>query len=345
LDLGFSVPVGVASFFGEQASTFVNLGARKMSLGSSRMLTKRGQEILRQNESFIGESTLTKMRNQASDPGDKLMTGMFALFAESARTANAQHLLGSLTKQEFKTGEISAKRLAELRKEMGRYRVVEGAESVMGATALGKVITQYRSWAVPIIHTTIDNLKTVQNVVRKEGLKATLKRKETRELLRSALLAGGISLAVGGYARSLQDKKDRNFAEQLVVKGYQDSLTMIGAMDPNLFTSQARFNAFVADLIQAMTDIVTFEDGFLKGVGDSLQGDIPFDTIKSGENEGKNRGTTKLKKTLAPKVFGQFDNGLLEGEDEAPATSTPSLPKLPTLPASSLPKLPQLPTL
>ena len=337
IDLGFSVPVGVASFFGEQSATFVNLGARKMSLGSARMLTKRGQQILKQNETFIGESTLTKLRNQASDPGDKLMTGMFALFAESARTANAQHLLGSLTKQEFKTGEISAKRLAVLRKEMGRYRVVEEAESVMGKTSLGKVATQYRTWAVPIIHTTIDNLKTIQRIARKDGVKAVMKRPEVHELFRSAMLAGGISLAMGGYARSLQNKKDRNFAEQLVVKAYQDSLTLIGAMDPNLFTSQARFNAFIADLVQGMTDIVSLEDGFQNP---------KWDIIKSGKNKGKNRGTTRLKKTVTPKVFTQFGNGDSKKATPAPETGPDlggSLPDLPTLP--TLPKLPDLPTL
>jgi hypothetical protein len=337
IDLGFSIPTGVASFVGEQAATFTALGARKMTLGSSRMLTKRGQEVLKQNKTFIGESTLSKLRNQGSTIGDKLMTGMFSLFAESARTANAQYLLGSLTKQEFKTGEISAKRLAELRKEMGRYRVVDEAESVMGKTSLGKVITQYRTWAVPIMSTTIDNLKVIQRIAKRDGVKAVMKRKETHELFRSAMLAMTISLAVGGYARSLKDKKDKNFAEELVVKAYRDSLTLVGAMDPNLFASQARFNSFVADIILGVTSIVTFENGILSP---------EFDEIQSGEDKGKNRGLTKLFKSFTPKLISQFSTDASKSDKKESNTTGPgSIPKLPDLPNVSLPKLPDPPTL
>lgn len=297
IDLGFSVPTGLAAFGGEQAATFTMLGLKKHGLGSSRMLTKRGQEILRRNEAFIGESTFRKIKEQSAGIGDKFMTGMFALFSESARTANAQFLLGNLTKKEWATGNISPDRLAQFKKEIGRYRVVEGAESVIGKTSPGKIGTQYKTWAIPIISTTKRNLETILKIAKKDGFKAVMSRRETAELFRSSILATTIALSMGGYAKSLQDKKDKTFADELIVKAYRDSLTLVGALDPTLMASEPRALSFIVDLVQGLTDIVSFEEGLL---------DPKLDILTRGRDEGEIRGLAKIRRTLSPKVVTQF---------------------------------------
>lgn len=333
IDLGFSVPTGVASFVGEQAATFTALGLKKHALGTTRMNTKRGREILRQNEAFIGESTFTKLKGQASGVGDKFMTGMFALFGESARLANSQYLLSNLTEQEWKTGVISTQRLAEFKKDMGRYRVVEGAESVIGKTAPGKLITQYKSWAIPIMHTTKNNLEIVLQAVKKDGFKKAMQKKETAELFRSAMLASSISLTVGGYANSLKKKKDKNFAEELLFKAYRDSMTIVGALDPTLMASEPRALSFIVDMVQGLTDIISFEKGLLHP---------QFDRLKSGKDEGEIRGVRDIKTLLSPKAVTQI---IPEKKKKKPTSKDDRFPDFPDFPSRDLPNFPQFPSI
>ena len=58
LDLGLSIPVGIASFAGEQVTTFSMLGEKSYVLGTARGKTKKGKAILEKYEAFVGRSFL-----------------------------------------------------------------------------------------------------------------------------------------------------------------------------------------------------------------------------------------------------------------------------------------------
>lgn len=309
LDLGLSIPVGLASTFGEQAATFVGIGAKKYTLGIKRLATKQGIEITNTYKNFIGEKLLERLTDTSKGLGDKTGEAMFSLFSASTRKANQIFLLGQMTSEEFARGALTAERLAELQTKMGRYRVVENFESIIGKTAPGKVFTQYRSWAVPLLSSTIDNISTVSKMIR-SGDKAVFKSDNFKELIRTIILSGTLGLGLYGFLKEERNKKDRTFLENIAFKSAQDSLSLIGALDPSLWTTIPRLLSFLNNLAISAKQIILIEEA--------------------------KKGAIKLQKTITPSAIKQFQGGAKEKESEG----LPVLPKLPSLP--ELPKLPKL---
>ena len=324
LDLGFSIPTGIAAGFGEQSVSFVGLGAKNYLKGTGRLATPKGREFVKRYESFIGDSTAKKITESSGDIGKRFEAGMFALFTEATRTANMQWLLGSLTEQEWKSGIVSPSRLAQMRREMGRWRVVEGASSVLGSTSPGKVFTQYRAWAVPPMRTITHDIVTLRKQLKEKGMGA-FKSREFQELLRSTLLVGTVVTSVGAYAHSLQDKeqKDLNFAQVILQKAYRDSLTLVGALDPELFVAPPRLMDFLWDLSVNFKDLVKLEE------------------YESGDNKGELKGLVRLGRQFTPSAVRQLINTTTNESSNGP--KKPSLPDRPNINPPKPPKPPKKP--
>lgn len=313
IDLGFSIPIGVATSFGEQITTIVPLGFKNYALGVQRLATRRGREITDKYPNFVGEPFIERFRDAGVGASDKFFLGMFSLFQAASRRANQIFLLGSMSADEFAKGAINTTRLAELQQKMGRYRVVEGAESVIGATSVGGVATQYKKWAVPVIVSTYKNTQALLQKMRTEGPKKAIQSEEGMELFRSIILTGSIGLGTYAYFKELEDKKDRTFSEEIVFKSARDALTLIGALDPAFITNEPRLMKFVGDLGTAISNIAKLEE----------------------TKEGELKGPAGLKRALTPSVVRQL---VPKEEKKKPSGGPlPELPKLPKLPG--LPKL------
>lgn len=253
LDLGVNVPVGLASNVGEQVMTAINIGFKKTALGATRALTPQGKKIAEKYAGFVGERMIDKIRDTSKNLGDKFSETVFGLFSAASRRANIEHLLGSMTNEEFAKGEISAERLGKLRLEIGKYRVIEQGESVIGKTALGKAFTQYKSWAVGSLHSSLSNLNTLQKMLREK--KNPIHSREFQELLRATMMSAFIALSTYGIYSHLRDKKDRTFLEQLAFKSMNDAFSLLGALDPSLWTTLPRTASFLNDLGTSLSNI------------------------------------------------------------------------------------------
>lgn len=334
LDLGLNIPVGLASNIGEQAFNFVELGAKKMATGLARYATPQGRAIVNKYENIVGEKFFEKMADTSKSAGEKFHEGIFGLFSAANRRGNAVHLLADMTPEEFKAGEISTQKLAQIRNDIAKYHVVPGKESIVGKTSLGSVGKQYRSWAVPAFHSTIDNLKKVGEMAKAKDFKAIIKSKQGAELMRGTILTATLLLTSYGYYDSLSKKKDRNFFENLAYKSMNDALSFIGALNPSFWTSPTRLQQFVNDLGVSLTNITT--------------------SLATGDRtkEGDIQGLSKLKATITPAIVKQVSK--IGDSSPAPNTSTkktlktpPGLPELPTLKKilPTPPGLPKLPSL
>jgi hypothetical protein len=258
------------------------LGVKKDLIGSKRILTKKGRKIINKYENFIGKSIWEEFSQASNDFADKTQTALFALFAQSTRLANEQFLLGSLTEEEFKSGVIDEKRLAKLKLEMGRFRVVSDVRSITGSTSLGNVLTQYKTWAIPILRTTIKDIATL----KKSGIKS----REAQELLRITVFTSLMVLAVASMD---DDDEDKSFLAEIKRKVIRESLTLIGALNPTLFLSEPRLLAFLIDLGKSLTSLATLEQ---------------YKTTKKGKyQKGDLTAPEKLKRTITPKMIKQFD--------------------------------------
>lgn len=257
IDLGLNVPIGIASQAGEQVSTFVNLGTKKYWSGVARMNTAKGKKIIHDNEAFIGKSPWADLASAADEVSDKFNKILFSLYEVASTRANKIHLLGSLTDDEWTEGKVSTKRLAELKREVGRYRAVAGAKSIFGSTSLGNTLTKYKSWALPILNTNIDNIGKIVGMIKDEkNFNKAVKSKEFQELFREVMVTSLVALAGAGM---MGDDDDTTFLGRVTRKAYQDGLTILGSFDPTMLV-RVRLLGFLGDLASALKMIATGEE-------------------------------------------------------------------------------------
>lgn len=256
MDLGLNIPVGVAAFVGEQTATFEMLGARGIVLGTRRMKTKKGKAILADNVAFTGRSTWEEFTVPGKEVTDRVFEGLFGLFHASTVLANKQFLLASLTKEEYDSGKVSDARLAEIQREMGRFRVVPGTASLAGSTGAGRVFTQYKTWAIPIARTLSKDIGTTLSNLKNKPVGEALTTREAREIYRFI----GLTLTVLIVLGAADDNDDRSFIGQLERKVKREALTLMQGMSPKLWLSVPRMITFLAKLGDNLTALVTMEE-------------------------------------------------------------------------------------
>ena len=268
LDLGFNIPVGITAFIGEQVTNFVQLGVNNMAKGAERAFTQHGKAIIEKYEAWLVRSPWENFTAPGKGITEKIHEGLFVGFHESARIANINFLLGMITEEEFTSETISDKRLAELQLEMGRMRVVPGSKSLVGSTSLGSVLTQYKTWAIPILSTLKGDISTFVSDLTKKPTNEALATKEARELYRIVGLSSAI-IITGAVLAGDDDENDMSFLGAVKRKFYRESLSLIGALDPTLYTP-IRALSFMSDLAKNLKAIALLEEKGIEGLKKQL---------------------------------------------------------------------------
>lgn len=88
IDLGLSIPVGVAAFVGERVANFQLLGAKTFALGEKRAHTAEGKAILKKYEHFTRRSVWEEFTAPGKEVTERLVEGMFGLFHQATVSAN-----------------------------------------------------------------------------------------------------------------------------------------------------------------------------------------------------------------------------------------------------------------
>jgi hypothetical protein len=302
LDLGFSIPGGIASNFGEQASNYTMQGTKKYAIGIARGLTGKGRRITNKYRNFTGKNPWIELSEVSQHVGNKFFDGLFILFRDAQVRANKQYLLGSLTEQEWRTETISPERLADMKRDMGRWRVVDGAKSIVGNTSAGGIITQYKTWAIPIL-TSVSNDATYLLKTR------NFNSKEGSELFRSIVVMGGIGLLIKAI---LDDDDDDSFMGQLIKRSTRDLLSTFGALDPTLIANEPRVVAFLTNIATGLKQLV-----WISEYNDSKVIGERYKTTGDGYKEGDLKGINTIKRALKPSAVRQFK---AKEEEEDPAS-------------------------
>lgn len=290
LDLGLSVPAGIASNAGELGMNFVSLGERRFVRGAVRMRTKQGKQILKSYEGFIGRNPWTALADKSKNIGSRFTEGLFILFRDAQVRANKQYLLGSLTKEELQSGVISPDRLAAIQREMGRWRVVEDSSSIVGSTQPAGAVTQYKKWAVPILRTTINNIDRLRQMPFKDILTS----KEAQELIRAIVVLGGTATAITMIWDNDKPQSEMNFVEKLAYKAVRDMASAIAVFDPKFLFAKPRLFSFLEEVAKGAHQLILLE---------KYQSSTEF------YEEGELKGVNTFKRILTPQAFKQFQKG------------------------------------
>lgn len=293
LDLGLSLPIGVASFVGERVANFELLGAKGFALGEKRALTAEGKIILKKYEAFTGRSVWEEFTAPGKEVTERVVEGMFGFFHQATVSANKQFLLGSLTEEEFKNGTISEDRLAELRIEMGRWRVVPGGKSLIGSTSIGGAALQYKSWAVVMGRTTVKDLTMLLKDLKNKPIGEALTTKEAHELYRAISLIAAVLIVSGAG----DDEDDKSFTGQLVRRIRNESLSILSAISPEMWLATPRIMGFLTQLGKNLQSIIILEEyktkPGLKGVG-GLQRQLTPGAVRPFIQEEKKDSHSRL---------------------------------------------------
>lgn len=252
IDLGLNITVQTASGAGEGIMNFISLGAKDMAKGVRRKWTNKGRKMLKKYENFTGKGALREFTEVSDDISDTLIKGIFTIFKVNSVSANKTFLLGSITDEEWKSGEISNERLAQIKLNMGRYRAIEGSESIIGKTSAGKTATKYKTWAIPSLFTSSKNIKQMLKML-KSGKKDIHKTQEFQELFRATV----IPLIL--YALFSADNDDDSFISELISKIRREMLSSISSLDPSFWTDTTRLQGFIKDLGTGAKQLIVLE--------------------------------------------------------------------------------------
>jgi len=283
-DLAFNIPVGVASAVGEGANNFIQIGHKNIVKGNARKRTEQGQLILDKYEHFIGKSVWQEMIEADKDIADKANLVLFGFFHHNMVSANKTFLLGSLTDAEFQAGEISDSRLAQLKLDMGEYRQTIGSESIIGKTPEGKTFNQYKKWAVPILQSTLNNIKTIFK-------NKDFTSKEAWQIYRSLELVTAVAI-VGALYFDGQD--DNSLSGRIIRKGYREAMSVLGAINHNFWIAVPRSLQLIKDIMKGLVQLITLEE--------YQRGDARY-----GIEVGDLKGVKTLERQITPSAVRQFE--------------------------------------
>jgi len=287
LDLGLSPVVQTAAFLGEQVTNAAMLGNKAMAIGTARMRTAQGKAILKKYESWVGRSLWEEFTVPGKEITERLSHALFAGFHLSSVFANKQFLLASLTEQEWATGEISTERLAEMRLDMGRFRVVPGTGSLVGSTSVGDAVMQYKKWAAPFARTLAMDAQKFLGDLKSKPIGEALTSREARELYRLAYLSMAV-FVVGAMAGA--DDDDKSVMGKAKARMYREAMTLMQGVDPTLWLASPRLLTWLYQTASALKSVALME------------------TYKSGDKEGELKGPDEMKRQFVPGVVRSLSN-------------------------------------
>ena len=296
LDLGGNLTTQVGSSLGGYIFTAEALGLRKyITKGIPRALTKQGRAIARKNAGVIGENPWFELASVANDLGDTLRGGLFSIFGDLGYRAKRQMFLGLLTQEEFKTGQITAKRLAEIKLEIGKYHSMPEFRSVAGSTSIVKAAAKYTEWATPHFQKSMQDIGGLINEAKRlSGKPEDLKRFYQSKGFRNTMYS--VIFGLGAYAIG-----------QMIFNPDE--------ADRDTFMGRLRYTAArdMSSILQAMTGVGVFVGGRMLGFMQDLKNAgvllLTLERYKEngpGYNEGDLKAINALQKTLTPKLIQQF---------------------------------------
>jgi hypothetical protein len=115
-------PIQAASAVGEAVAQFVILGHRGFARAITRRFSTRGNTVLKKYEYFTGKSVRDTLFAPGNGIGDMIRTLIWAPLHWSRTCLRQNLLLGSMTAEEFSSGEIAVSRLVEIKLAAGAGR-------------------------------------------------------------------------------------------------------------------------------------------------------------------------------------------------------------------------------
>lgn len=228
-------PLQFAAVIGETTAKTIHLGTRGMIKAHYRKLVSaQGKAILKKYEHFTGDPLLKARKQPGRTIDDSIGTILYGIFEWNRVNTMQDILLAGMTDAEFKAGEISAERLAELKIKAGRWIDVTGAKSVFGSSSFGAINTKFKGWAIPVISTLVGTndgsvWALARTISRQGDPNKRLTMEQGHELRRIAMT---VALATYAASSALNDEDDDSQLGQFIRYAIRELSLAAQALSP-----------------------------------------------------------------------------------------------------------------
>lgn len=274
----------VTAPIGEQMGAYMALGNRGMLRAAKHLATPEGRALLEKYKAFTGDGPLEQLGHPGRNFEDNVKTALYGTFQGIRKMVMSEVLLGSVTKEELKSGVISDARLAEIKLQAGRWIDIHGSKSIVGSSVAGAEVTQFKGWAIPPLHTVGSDLLAILEKVESRGEKP-LPPEVFRDFYHAAAITGA---AVAFRSMVGEDQEDDTFLGRSIHYARREVTSLLQAIDPTTFASAGVFAGFLGDLAKTVKALATLEE------------------YQSGEHEGEKKGPDLLLKQATPAIVKQF---------------------------------------
>ncbi len=275
--IAFNPKLQAAAGVGELMATIPVVGVEGLARAVALSFSKDARAFLDNNKGFTGETLWDRFTEPGKDMGETSGLLMYGLLQEWRVRALQIILLAEATSAEIKAGAIAPERLAEIKTHAARWMDVKGSKSVLGATSLGAMVTQFKGWAIPIMETTIEDFTALAKQMAGGEKMTPMQQRELVRLLYTGLAVTAISALV---AETIEDEDDQSAAAQWLRALHREMFTVTGGAGP--------FTVFVtppaiAYYIRLFTALKATWEG---------------DRYKTGDREGELKGPEMLKRLV-----------------------------------------------
>jgi hypothetical protein len=258
----------------------VGSGLWGLALANARSMTAQGRKIAAKYESFIGKGALEDIFAPGKNIDERVGKSLFALLQWGRSRTLKTLLLGMMTDEEFKAGELSPERLAEIKLIAGRWMDLHGLKSIDGSTSIGAAATKFRGWMLPILRTSLQNANSLLATLNvKDGKKLTARQiGELYSIAEVSMVAGAVFM---GFGFGDADEEDDSFVGQLRKKLVSEMFSLTQVFNPTMILSAGPVVSFITQFGKNVKMLLWLEE-----------------YAEGSKHEGENKGAAGLKKQL-----------------------------------------------
>lgn len=294
--IALNIPLELTAPIGENLAATQVTGHLGYAKAQARMFTAEGKAFLKNHEAFTEKGQIETLFEPGRNIEQRAATVMYGALQFGRTHALKSILLALATPEELAAGRMSTARLAEIERHTGRWVDTHGMKSIVGSTTPGAAYTKFRTWMLPIMRSTIQDLGAAADSLR--GKKEMISQQKWE------LVNAGFNTTVAATALFMvqPDKKDKSAVANVRRKAVQELFSILQGANPAELLKPGPVVKFYEDLYNNLKLMYVLESDDSGGyhVGARYKKDT------NQHQEGDLKGPPALARQAIPAMFRQF---------------------------------------
>lgn len=206
--IGGNPVLAVFNLFGDLLALSAGTTTKQKLMSLARIVQKNNaNEAIR---GIVGHNPFRELVNTQEGILQKFMPLWFSLMSGTSYLANQLTVRGMLTQEEFRTGIVSDERIQEIAQQINKFKLTDSyGRSLVGNTTAGKGSTQFKTWAIPFLITTMEHFSSLVKAWKNKSFTPENKQ-QAIELARIVVTGGLMYAVVQALAGAFEDEDDKD---------------------------------------------------------------------------------------------------------------------------------------